>query len=205
MQSIKSALEATGSDVASSEIVASFRDLPFIVPRGRYEMDLYISALRLRGKSYDYKIPYANIVRLFLLPRPDDSHVLMVLALEPPIRQGQTRYPFLIVQFAKEMDTEVDIALGEQARIPLGLEASYEGPQYEVVSKLLKSISMKKLIVPGASFQRYFSCILIKALKDSVQSNAPLRPTRGICIFWKNASYSSQSLPSFYNTTKYLL
>ncbi|KGG50463.1 FACT complex component Pob3 [Mitosporidium daphniae] len=153
VQSIKSALEATGSDVASSEIVASFRDLPFIVPRGRYEMDLYISALRLRGKSYDYKIPYANIVRLFLLPRPDDSHVLMVLALEPPIRQGQTRYPFLIVQFAKEMDTEVDIALGEQARIPLGLEASYEGPQYEVVSKLLKSISMKKLIVPGASFQ----------------------------------------------------
>ena len=198
-------MEAGGSDTFSSETIASFRDLPFIVPRGRYEMDLYLSALRLRGKSYDYKIPYANIVRLFLLPRPDDTHIFMVIALEPPIRQGQTRYPFLVVQFAKDMDTEVDITLEEQARTPLGLEASYEGPQYEIVSRLLKTISMKKLVVPGASFQRYVLLISIEVPKDFVQSSARLKLAKATCTFLKNVSYLSQNPPFFCNTMKYPL
>lgn len=183
VHALKRKVEAGGADLTSSETIASLRDLPFIVPRGRYEMDLYISALRLRGKSYDYKIPYSNIVKLFLLPRPDDTHVFLVIALDTPLRQGQTRYPFLVVQFSKDMDTEVDIVLAEQARIPLGLEATYEGPQFEVISTLLKNVSMKKLIVPGQSFQGYFALALLCSSQGFCAVKCTMKANEGHLYF----------------------
>lgn len=41
---------------------------------------MYQDFLRLRGKTYDYKILYNNITRLFLLLKPDDMHVLFVVS-----------------------------------------------------------------------------------------------------------------------------
>jgi len=35
--------------------------------------------------------------------------MMFVVGLDPPIRQGQTRYPFLVFQFAR--DEEIDITL----------------------------------------------------------------------------------------------
>lgn len=53
---------------------------------------------RMRGQKYDYKIKYDDISRLFLLPKPDDVHMAFVIALDKPIRQGQQRYQYLILQ-----------------------------------------------------------------------------------------------------------
>lgn len=86
MQSIKNAMGG-GAD-SSAESIVTFQELPFLVPRGRYEVDLYMSSMRLRGKSYDYKIPYSNIVKLFLLPKPDDVHVMLVVRLQFELRSG---------------------------------------------------------------------------------------------------------------------
>lgn len=47
--------------------------------RGRYDIDMFPNFLRLRGKTYDYKILYSSITRLFLLS-PDDLHVEMVVS-----------------------------------------------------------------------------------------------------------------------------
>jgi structure-specific recognition protein 1 len=82
-------------------------------PRGRYDIDMYDTFLRLRGKTYDYKISYDQVVRLFLLPKPDDAHVLFVVGVDPPLRQGQTRYGFLVVQFTREEDMEVELNIEE--------------------------------------------------------------------------------------------
>jgi hypothetical protein len=46
---------------------------------GRYDIDMFPTFLRLRGKTYDYKILYSSITRLFLLS-PDDLHVEMVVS-----------------------------------------------------------------------------------------------------------------------------
>jgi structure-specific recognition protein 1 len=89
---------------------------------------MFPNYLRLRGKTYDYKVVYSSIIKLFLLPKPDDHHVLFVVSVgtliafltthstptckigvDPPLRQGQTRYPFLVMQFDK--DEEIDVAL----------------------------------------------------------------------------------------------
>jgi structure-specific recognition protein 1 len=51
---------------------------------------------------------YGNISRLFQLPRPDQRHVFFVVSLDPPIKQGQTRYSHLVLQFPKDEKLEVN-------------------------------------------------------------------------------------------------
>lgn len=99
----------------SGEGVVTFPDVLCTTPRGRYDIDMYSSFLRLRGKTYDYKVLYSSIRRLFLLPKPDDIHFNFVVQLEPPIRQGQTRYPFLVMQFARDEEMDAELNLDECA------------------------------------------------------------------------------------------
>ena len=65
----------------SSDVLVSLQDLPCLVPRGRFDLDMTDKQLRLHGKTYDHKISYPSIIKLFLLPRQDDMHVLFVVAL----------------------------------------------------------------------------------------------------------------------------
>lgn len=70
---------------------------------------MYENSFRLRGKTYDYKIPYENIKKFMLLPKPDDLHTLISIGLDPPLRQGQTRYPFLVMQFKREEEITIEL------------------------------------------------------------------------------------------------
>lgn len=65
----------------AGDIILSFEEVLILTPRGRYDVDMFPEFLRLRGKTYDYKIMYTSISRLFLLPK-DDQHVLFIVS--PP-------------------------------------------------------------------------------------------------------------------------
>ena len=41
---------------------------------------MFPTFLRLRGKTYDYKIMYTSVTRIFLLPKPDEIHVQLVVS-----------------------------------------------------------------------------------------------------------------------------
>jgi structure-specific recognition protein 1 len=86
-------------------------DLPVLTPRGRYSIEMFPSFLRLHGKSYDYKIQYSHISRLFQLPKPDQRYIYFVISVDPPIKQGQTRYPHIVLLFSKDETTEVAVSL----------------------------------------------------------------------------------------------
>lgn len=62
----------------AGDLILSFEEVHVVVPRGRYDVDMFPDFLRLRGKTYDYKILYTSIGRLFLLPK-DDQHVLFIV------------------------------------------------------------------------------------------------------------------------------
>jgi hypothetical protein len=62
----------------TGDIILSFEEVLISTPRGRYDVDMFPEFLRLRGKTYDYKILYSSISRLFLLPK-DDMHVLFIV------------------------------------------------------------------------------------------------------------------------------
>jgi hypothetical protein len=64
----------------TGDIILSFEEVLISTPRGRYDVDMFPEFLRLRGKTYDYKILYSSISRLFLLPK-DDMHVLFIVSV----------------------------------------------------------------------------------------------------------------------------
>jgi structure-specific recognition protein 1 len=51
-------------------------------------------------------------VRLFVLPKSNSPHTLLVVSLDPPIRKGQTYYPHILCQFPTddELSVELDIS-----------------------------------------------------------------------------------------------
>ena len=63
----------------AGDIILSFEEVLVLTPRGRYDVDMFPEFLRLRSKTYDYKILYGSISRLFLLPK-DDQHVLFIVS-----------------------------------------------------------------------------------------------------------------------------
>jgi structure-specific recognition protein 1 len=70
---------ATRADVipATGKGIVTFEELTVLTPRGRYDVELFPTFMKMHGKTYDYKIKYSNIVRLFLLPKPDKYvHIL---------------------------------------------------------------------------------------------------------------------------------
>ena len=135
----------------AGEAIVSFSDVLFLTPRGRYDIDMYPGSLRLRGKTYDYKIQYKQIERIFSLPKPDDTHQLMVLQIDPPLRQGQTRYPFLVMQFAKEEEIEVELNVSDEdyEKYKERLKRSYDAQTYLVMSHCFKGLSERRVRVAG--------------------------------------------------------
>jgi len=123
----------------------------FLTPRGRYNITLYDSYLRMHGSRYDYKIKYDDISRLFLLPKPDEVHKAFVIALDKPIRQGQQRYQMLVLQTNMEMK-EVNINLDEETlknEYNGDLQPVMQGQLCNLIAKAFKIIANKKVFVPG--------------------------------------------------------
>ncbi|KAI9775327.1 MAG: FACT complex subunit [Candelina submexicana] len=157
-------------DVAG-DTFATFLDILHLTPRGRYDIDMYENSFRLRGKTYDYKIQYDSIKKLMLLPKPDDLHVLMTIGLEPPLRQGQTRYPFLVMQFKNEEDINLEMNMTEellQSERYSKLQAQYEDKGHVVLSKVFKGLAGKKITAPSKDFSSYHQQ---SGVKCSIKAN----------------------------------
>lgn len=154
----------------AGEAIVAFSDVLFLTPRGRYDIDMYPTSLRLRGKTYDYKIQYKQIERIFSLPKPDDTHHLLILQIDPPLRQGQTRYPFLVMQFAKEEEIEVELNVPDdvyEEKYKDRLKKSYDAQTHLVMSHCFKGLTERRLIVPGSFQSRLLQPGLSCSLKAS--------------------------------------
>ncbi|XP_050293828.1 FACT complex subunit Ssrp1 [Anthonomus grandis grandis] len=136
----------------SGDAIAIFRDLPCLTPRGRYDIKLYQSFFQLHGKTYDFKIPISTVLRLFILPHRDGRQIFFVVSLDPPIKQGQTRYHFVVFLFNQEDETSLELPFTEEElkeKFEGKLEKEVTGPTYEVLGKIMKHIVGRKLTGPG--------------------------------------------------------
>lgn len=119
---------------------------------------MYEASFRLRGKTYDYKIQYDAIKKFMVLPKPDDMHCMLCIGLDPPLRQGQTRYPFVVMQFKKDEEVTIDLNLDEEAlanKYKDKLDAHYEEPLHHVVAKIFRGLANKKISSPAKDFITY--------------------------------------------------
>ena len=72
------------------------------------------------------------------------------------MRQGQTRYPFLVLQFPRDEDYELDLNLTDEVikdQYDGKLQKNYNGATYEVVSAVFRGLTQKKITGPG-TFKR---------------------------------------------------
>lgn len=132
---------------------------------------MYENSFRLRGKTYDYKIPYDNIKKFFVLPKPDDVHYLVTIGLDPPLRQGQTRYPFVVMQYKRDEDSEIELNMSEEdlkGKYEGKLQNQYSGPTYHVLTNLFRGLAGKKVITPSKDFSSRHQQ---SAVKCSIKAN----------------------------------
>lgn len=94
----------------------------------------------------------STVLRLFLLPHKDNRQMFFILSLDPPIKQGQTRYHYLVWLFLNDEETSMELPFTEEE-----LKTKYEdkitkelsGPVYEVLGKIMKTLVNRKLTGPG--------------------------------------------------------
>lgn len=113
---------------------------------------MFQSFFQLHGKTFDYKIPLSTVLRLFLLPHKDNRQMFFVVSLDPPIKQGQTRYHFLVLLFGMEEETSIELPFTEKElkdKYEDKLTKELSGPVYEVLGKIMKVIINRKLTGPG--------------------------------------------------------
>ncbi|EGD83446.1 hypothetical protein PTSG_04053 [Salpingoeca rosetta] len=145
----------------TSRAICTIGKLSFLVPRGRFDVELYPSFMQLRGSTYDHRLFYDYISHIYLLPRPDDGEYI-VLAVDPPLRHGQTRYPHVLLQFTREhegADVVVNVT-SDEVRSSLSYltesipadqaEVTETGPLASILSRLLKALTKRKIITPGS-------------------------------------------------------
>eukprot|EP01088_Endostelium_zonatum_P012790 TRINITY_DN27066_c0_g1_i1.p1 TRINITY_DN27066_c0_g1~~TRINITY_DN27066_c0_g1_i1.p1 ORF type:complete len:558 (-),score=161.05 TRINITY_DN27066_c0_g1_i1:62-1735(-) len=107
-------------DAGSGGGLLQFKGLQCLVPRGKYDIDIFPKHLKLHGRTHDYKISLTSIYQLHELPRPGYKNVFYVLSLDAPISQGRTSYPHLVFQFGTEEDKiEMDVNLKDfESKLP---------------------------------------------------------------------------------------
>lgn len=165
------------------ESLVTLYDLPMLVPRGKYSLDMFQSYMRLHGKTHNYKILYKNLTKVFLLPKPDGIHINMVIGLDSPIKQGNTFYPFIVIQFSKDSEESVSVKMSQdelQTQFGGEISQNMEGKSFDIVSRLIKAFTKALIIIPG----NFRSKGDLSAVKCSVRaSEGHLYPLQKSFIF----------------------
>lgn len=101
----------------TGDAIATFHEINSLAPRGRYTIKMYPNFIHLHGKTFDYKIPVNTVMRLFLLPHKDQRQMYFCVNLDPPIKQGQTRYHYIVCSFMQDDETEIELPLEEEVKM----------------------------------------------------------------------------------------
>eukprot|EP00298_Acanthocystis_sp_HF-20_P013072 c20195_g1_i2.p1 GENE.c20195_g1_i2~~c20195_g1_i2.p1 ORF type:complete len:477 (+),score=193.28 c20195_g1_i2:57-1433(+) len=142
-------VKRAGIDTTVSAKLLAFPNLNFLLPKLRFDVDVFPSFFRLHGTSYDYKIKFSSIVQLYKLPRVDTPHDVLLISLNPPVRQGGTTHPFLIITFQRGSEMEVAVKMEEKElteKYKGQLSTRMQGDSVDVVAVVLKALSDKKII-----------------------------------------------------------
>jgi FACT complex subunit SSRP1/POB3 len=91
--------------------LVSLPRMPFLVPRGRSDIELFANHMKVHAKS-PWKIPYSSVSRLSKLPK-DERSLFFVISLSPPVRQGHATYSHLVLHFQADDHVELELNMSE--------------------------------------------------------------------------------------------
>lgn len=96
----------------------SLEEVVCVLPRGKCKLSVNNKVMHMIGKTYNHQILYSNITRIFHLERSleDGAEEMCYLIVEvsTPIRQGQTKYQFILFLLSEE-PVRISLGAGESA------------------------------------------------------------------------------------------
>lgn len=145
----------TDTGAAAGDAIATFDSVGVLVPRGRFDCELYASSLKLVGQAQDFRVQYDSILRIFILPKSNSPQTLVAVCLDPPIRKGQTFYNTILCQFHNDEETAVELDISDEALAAKNekgakLQKDVRGASPDVFARVLRGLSGAKLTRPGA-------------------------------------------------------
>jgi len=170
----------------AGDAIAIFSEIHCLSPRGRYDIKVFPTFFHLHGKTFDYKISLSNVIRLFMLPHKDQRQMHFVVNVDPPIKQGQTRYHYLVFNFKLDDEVEIELPFTEeelQEKYDGKLEKEMSGETYKVVSKVLKVVTGKKITEPKDFSSHYRQPVVTCSHKAASGFLYPLE--RGLIFVYK--------------------
>ncbi|KNC52452.1 FACT complex subunit SSRP1 [Thecamonas trahens ATCC 50062] len=170
----KQVVEEGDLELASGAALCTLEQMQLKTPRGRFTFEMYSKFMILRGRAQDHKIMYSTVTRLYLLPPPDEKSVVLVISLDPPIRQGQTRYPHLLVSFKTSDSISVSLNMTQDEInerftkfTTEPLEPEMSGAIFEVVPLIIKHFVGRTIAAPSSQ-DGFFASDGSKAVRCSV-------------------------------------
>jgi len=130
------------------------------------------------------------VMRLFLLPHKDQRQMHFCVNLDPPIKQGQTRYHFLVFNFKVDEEEEIELPFTDEEvkeKFDGKLEREISGPTYEVLAKVINAVVNKKITKPGSFIGYSGSPALTCSHKAASGFVYPLE--RGLIFIYKPPIY----------------
>ncbi|EAR94676.2 structure-specific recognition protein (macronuclear) [Tetrahymena thermophila SB210] len=140
----------------SGQSIVKFEDISLLVPRGKYQLDMYKKTVRFHGSSFNYIVEYSNVIKGFLLPQPDEVHVAFVLGLDQPLKIGNTVHSYIVMQFKKEQKANIKVNIDPEEKKEdklKDLDEEYDGFLYEIAGQLFKTLCNNVQIIMPAGFQ----------------------------------------------------
>ena len=64
----------------TGESICVLEQLPLVVPRGKYSIEMFDKFMRLSGGTHLFKVDFKNIHQMYLLPKPGGTHMYFVVS-----------------------------------------------------------------------------------------------------------------------------
>ena len=151
---------------ASGESLVEFPEAlcQFLVPRGRFKIELFPTFLRLVGSSATFTVNYKSVTRIVYLPVPTSTNesweaakkFAIVLSLDDPIRQGLQRHAHLVMNLnTSEFEVELripdeDIAAGKYEGLGKDGKKMLKGELPKIIASAFKRIIGKPVFKPDS-------------------------------------------------------
>lgn len=129
--------KTTTNEMSDLKPLLTLYNLSCLLPRGRFDLELYSEFFQIRGKSFDYKVSFSNVSKIFFLSLTEEenpSQYYLLFALKSPVKHGQTQYHSILFMIDLEQ---------------IKLEDEKEGESQDL-EKLLGSLSSQKIIKIGS-------------------------------------------------------
>ena len=145
-------ISKAGIGAIAGEMIAKLDDMQLLVPRGKYSVNIYNNYLKIHGKTHDYKIPLKDINKAFMLPKPDGIHMIYIVSLKSPLRQGQTAHHYLVIQMKRDRVDKLSLNMSEEEieeKYGELLSQELELPLHEILSRILKAMTKISIVIPA--------------------------------------------------------